>query len=266
MSTATGIHISDNTLRVVCLEKLGQVYHLKGLLTQRVSVSCDFDSAVPEPFVEALREACDRLPKPLGTLSFSLSDYHIQKVPLEVASAEDRREQVLWEASQALISPLDDFEIDFVAAGRAAFWIAIRKEVIGTYEALCHALGQTRAHLTASPFALFHAGLIARVWQPGPQLSVHRDSAGSFCISVENGVLTAVGTDWHAVARLPCKRVYLSGDRTDIAPSAERDFVAYPTFRGINTARLPNRDRAELEHPGKFALALGAAAHNLLQI
>lgn len=261
MNTATGIHISGDSLRVVCVEKSDDAYYLRGLLTQRVSASWAFDTEVPEPFVNALRAALDRLPAPLGPLSFALSDglYHIQKVPLEVASKKDRREQIAWEAAQTLISPLDEFEIDFMPAGRAAFWTAVRKGVISAHEALGHALGNPRVHLIAAPLALFYAGRIAGIWRPGPQVVVRRDSANSFCIAVKNGVLTAVA----AHARPACNRVYLSADKPHIASSAERDVVAYPTFCGINTSLLPRGDRAELEHPGKFALALGAVAHDL---
>ncbi len=256
MNTATGIHISGDSLRVVCVEKSGDAYCLKGLLTERVSASWSLGE-VPEPFVKALRAALDRLPEPLGALSFALSDglYHIQKVPLEVASEEDRREQIAWEASQALISPVDEFEIDFMPAGRAAFWTAIRKDIIRAHAALC----ETRIHLIAAPLALFYAGRIAGIWQSGSRVALRRDSANSFCIAVKNGVLTAVD----ARVRPACNRVYLSADKPNIAPSADRDFVAYPTFRGIDTARLPHKDRSELDRPGAFALALGAAAHDL---
>ena len=112
MSRATGIHISGNTLRVVHLEKLDHAYCLRGLIDQRVSAAFDFDpeKEVPKSFVEELGQALESLPKPIGTLSFCLSGglYHMQKVPLEVAGKEDRREQILWEASQALISSVDD--------------------------------------------------------------------------------------------------------------------------------------------------------------
>ncbi len=278
MSTATGIHISGNALRVVCLEKLDNTYHLRGLMNRRVSASCHFDpqAEVSEPFIRALSQAFDCLPKPLGTLSFALSAglYHIQRVPLEVAAEEDRREQIVWEVSQVLISSIDDSAIDFLPVGRAAFWTAVRNGVIHAHETLCHALGETRMHLTVAPLALFYAGLSSRVWEPGRQMAVHPNLAGSFCIFVENGILIAVETTgsstsnlqhWLSLARLhpSCKRIYLSEDITDRDPSTELSFAEYPTFRGINTARLPKQDRAELRHPGKFALALGAATHSL---
>ena len=279
MSVATGIHISGNTLRVAYLEKLNNAYYLKSLINQRVSAAFNFDpkKEVPKSFIEELGQVLENLPKPRGTLSFCLSGglYHIQKVPLEVVGKEDRREQILWEASQALISPVDTSVIDFIPAGRVAFWIAVRKGVIEAHEILCRALGETRMHLTVAPLALFYAGLLTRVWEPGRQMAVHSDPSGSFYISVENGILVGVETTgqgtsylqrWLSLAsspRRPCKRVYLSGDIRDIDPPDDLNLAEYPTFRGINTAQLSNQDRAELRHASGFALALGTVLHKL---
>ena len=280
MSRATGIHISGNTLRVAHLEKLDQVYCLRGLIDQRVSAVFDFDpqKEVPKSFVEALRGALESLPKPIGTLSFCLSGglYHMQKVPLEVAGKEDRREQILWEASQALISPIDDSAIDFIPVGRVAFWTAVRNGVIDAHETLCSALGETHMHLSVAPLSLFCAGLLARVWEAGRQMAVHSDPTGSFCISVENGILIGVetaGPDASSLQRYlslassphrPCKRVYLSGDIPAIDPPADLSLAEHPIFRGINTAQLPKRDRAKLGQASRFALALGAGLHKLI--
>ena len=280
MSRATGIHISGNTLRVVHLEKLDHAYCLRGLIDQRVSAAFDFapEKEVPESFVEELGQALESLPKPLGTLSFCLSGglYHMQKVPLEVAGKEDRREQILWEASQALISPVDDSEIDFIAVGRVAFWTAVRNGVIDAHETLCSALGETHLHLSVAPLSLFCAGLPARVWDAGRKMAVHSDSDGSFCVSVENGILTGVETAipdssslqrWFSLAssaHRPCKRVYLSGDIPAIDPPTDLSLAEYPIFLGIDTAQLPAHDRAKLGQASRFALALGAGLHKLI--
>ncbi|MCY3683441.1 MAG: hypothetical protein OXH16_18745 [Gemmatimonadetes bacterium] len=281
MSTATGIHVLGNTLRVVHLEKLDNAYYLRGLINQRVSEAFDFDpqKEVPKSFVEELGQALESLPKPIGTLSFCLSGglYHIQKIPLEVAGEEDRREQIFWEASQALISPIDNCVIDFIAVGRAAFWTAVRNGVIDAHETLCSALGETHLHLSVAPLALFCAGLPARVWEEaGRQMAIHSDSSGAFYISVENGILVDVETAspdslrlqrWFSISsspHRPCKRVYLSGDIQAIDPPADLNLVEYPIFRGIDTVQLSKRDRAELGQASGFALALGAGLHKLI--
>ena len=278
MSTATGIHILGNTLRVVHLEKLDNVYYLRGLINQRVSEAFDFDpeKEVPKSFVEELGQALESLPKPIGTLSFCLSGglYHIQKIPLEVAGEEDRREQIFWEASQTLISPIDNSVIDFIAVGRVAFWTAVRNGVIDAHETLCSALGETHLHLSVAPLSLFCAGLPARVWEAGRQMAIHSDSSGAFYISVENGILIGVETAipdssslqrWFSLAsspHRPCKRVYLSGDTVD--PPADLSLAEYPIFRGIDTAQLPEQDRAKFGQASRFALALGAGLHKLI--
>lgn len=280
MSTATGIHISDNTLRVAYLEKLDNMYYLRGLINLRVSDAFDFDpkKEVSKSFIEKLVQALESLPKPLGTLSFSLSggQYHIQKVPLEVAGEEDRREQIMWEASQALISPVDNSVIDFIPIGRVAFWTAVRNGVIDAYETLCSALGETHMHFSVAPLALFCAGLPARVWEAGRQMAIHRDPDGALYISVENGILVGVETAgpdtlnlqrWLSLAsspHRPCKRVYLSGDIPPIDPPANLSLEEHPIFRGIDTAQLPKRDRAKLGQASRFALALGAGLHKLI--
>ena len=279
MSTATGIHILGNTLRVVHLEKLDHAYCLKGLVEQRVSEAFDFDpeKEVPKSFVEELGQVLESLSKPIGTLSFCLSGglYHIQKIPLEVAGEEDRREQIFWEASQALISPVDNCVIDFIAVGRVAFWTAVRNGVIDAHETLCSALGETQLHLSVAPLSLFCAGLLARVWEEsGRQMAIHSDPSGSFYISVEDGILIGVETAVPDASNLqrylslarsshrPCKRVYLSGDIVD--PPTDLSLVEYPIFHGIDTAQLPERDRAKLGQASGFALALGAGLHKLI--
>ncbi|MYB58850.1 MAG: hypothetical protein F4X51_20920 [Gemmatimonadetes bacterium] len=280
MSTATGIHISGNTLRVVHLEKLDNAYYLRGLINQRVSEAFDFDpeKEVSKSFVEELGQALESLPKPIGTLSFCLSGglYHIQKIPLEVAGEEDRREQIFWEASQALISPVDNSVIDFIAVGRVAFWTAVRNGVIDAHETLCSALGETHLHLSVAPLALFCAGLPARVWEAGRKMAVHSDPDGSCYVAVENGILIGVETTvpnssslqrWFSLAsssHRPCKRVYLSGDIPAIDPPASLSLEEYPIFLGIDTAQLPKRDREELGQASRFALALGAGLHKLI--
>ena len=280
MSTATGIHISGNTLRVVHLEKLDNAYYLRSLINQRVSEAFDFDpeKEVSKSFVEELGQALESLPKPIGTLSFCLSGglYHIQKIPLEVAGEEDRREQIFWEASQALISPVDNSVIDFIAVGRVAFWTAVRNGVIDAHETLCSALGETHLHLSVAPLALFCAGLPARVWEAGRKMAIHSDPDGSCYVAVENGILIGVETTvpnssslqrWFSLAsssHRPCKRVYLSGDIPAIDPPASLSLEEYPIFLGIDTAQLPKRDREELGQASRFALALGAGLHKLI--
>jgi hypothetical protein len=280
MSTATGIHISGNTLRVVHLEKLDNTYYLRGLINQRVSEAFDFDpeKEVSKSFVEELGQALESLPKPIGTLSFCLSGglYHIQKIPLEVAGEEDRREQIFWEASQALISPIDNSVIDFIAVGRAAFWTAVRNGVIDAHEALCSALGKTHLHLSVAPLSLFCAGIPARIWETGRKMAIHSDPYESFYVSVENGILIGVDTAipdssslnrWFSLAssrHRPCQRVYLSGDIPRIDPPADLSLAEYPIFLGIDTAQLPKRDREKLGQASQFALALGAGIHKLI--
>ena len=165
--------------------------------------------------------------------------------------------------------------IDFIAVGRVAFWTAVRNGVIDAHETLCSALGESQLHLSVAPLSLFCAGLLARVWEEaGRQMAIHSDPSGSFYISVEDGILIGVETAGPDASNLqrylslahsphrPCKRVYLSGDIVD--PPTDLSLVEYPIFRGIDTAQLPERDRAKLGQASGFALALGAGLHKLI--
>ena len=107
-------------------------------------------------------------------------------------------------------------------------------------------------------------------------MAIHSDSDGSFYVAVENGILIDVETAipgssslqrWFSLAsspQRPCKRVYLSGDIPLIDPPADLSLAEYPIFLGIDTAQLPQRDRAKLGQASGFALALGAGLHKLI--
>jgi hypothetical protein len=296
MSITTGIQISKNNLRLVCLENKKNTYHLLGLVERHLS-----DTSITPSILDAdtlckeLGQALKNLPAPLDKLAFSLPGglYHIQKIPLEVASEDDRRDQIAWEASQALIAPPKDYVIDFVPAGRVAFWTAVRKRIIDLLTTVSETIGARATHITIEPIALFHAGLQANAWGPGRQTVVHLDSPWSSFVSVENGTLIAAETvrandtatqlsssqiqrirqwvsgDLAGSPRRPqYRQVYLSGQAVDISAadinlSPEIAPTEYPAFAGLETNQLP--EQTDQDHPGKYAIAVGAAIHSLSQ-
>ncbi len=88
--------------------------------------------------------------------------FHLQKTPLEQASAGDRLEYITWEASQTLVDPIDRYIVDYVASGRTAFWFAVRKEVFEFWSELLLSLGVGQFRLEAEPMGLFHACLLMK--------------------------------------------------------------------------------------------------------
>ena len=292
MSTSTGIHILGNTLNVVCLKKSENGYHLTGLLNHTLSTSFDFDqdSGPSQTLIDEFNQVLNtNLPTPLPPISIALTGglYHIQKVPLEVAGKEDRDDQIEWEAAQALISPSQDRIIDFIPAGRVAFWTAMHKRVIDAHETLCHAITDVSLSFTVEPLALFYAGHPTDAWQPGRQAAIHLAKPWSSLVSVEDGLLTAAetvraadhsGTQSHQIrqwisgdltgSRPPYSEVFLSGEANDIplddiSHTTDITFSAYPGFQNIDTTQLANPPGNECA--SKFTIAIGAAIHHIAQ-
>ena len=149
MKQLTSLHLSNDHLRLL------------SLTTHRNNWSCDVCQAV---FISNnsslpnlnLLDIASLLPNPSGTLVVTLGggQFHIQRVPLEVASESDRIAQIHWEASQVLIDPIEQYVIDFLPAGRVAFWTAIRKEITSTYSDYFQNLGFDTITFVPEPLAL----------------------------------------------------------------------------------------------------------------
>lgn len=296
MSTALGIHISEQCLRVVYLEKSEDSYSLKDVFNQAISTPFDFnqDTDPPESLINEFTQALEsKLPHALPSISFALTGglYHIQKVPLEVAGKEDRKDQIVWETTQALISPPQDAIIDFIPAGRVAFWIAVHKRVVEIHERLCRDLGDVSLSFTVEPLALFYAGKATNVWQPGRQAAIHLTMPWSSFVSVEDGLLTAAetvrtpkysNTQIHQIQqwisgdlagsprRSPHNEVFLSGQAKDISQNdinstSDTNLTEYPGLRDIDTTQLQNQAQLDHSPPSTYTVAIGAATHNIVQ-
>jgi hypothetical protein len=149
MKQFTSLHLSNDHVRLLSLTR------------QRNSWSCDAGH-----IVSMSNDACppnlnqidipSLLPKTSGSLVITLGGgfFHIQKVPLEVASESDRIAQIYWEASQVLIDPPEHYVVDFLPAGRVAFWTAIRKEITENYSQHFLELGFETITFVPEPLAL----------------------------------------------------------------------------------------------------------------
>lgn len=199
MITATGIHIVDHILRLVTLSRHNDACSL--IAMHETPLEHPFDAPILEAenqasFFEPIQKILSNLPTNLGHLSVVLTGglFHIQKVPLEVASEEDRREQIVWEASQALIPPADAWEIDFLPAGRVAFWTAFRKQIAALWTDWVSSDTPQNLSMLAEPLALYAACHLANGAPSGRQAAIHLGKNWLSFIATDEGALVSAET------------------------------------------------------------------------
>jgi hypothetical protein len=200
MTRATGVHLCGDAIRIVSLMRSDSSDHLCGL----------FEATLPLPFLPAtlrdpnllgqlakhIRTALATLNVETGCIVPALGKefYHMQKVPLEVASDEDRREQIYWEASQALISPLDAYSIDYYPSGRSAFWIAIRKEIQDHITSLFDDMEPNLHSPVIAPVALYDACRSAGIWTRERNAAICLDGSRLFFVAGDANTITTAET------------------------------------------------------------------------
>ncbi|MFT5367165.1 MAG: hypothetical protein ACI8V2_002123 [Candidatus Latescibacterota bacterium] len=148
MKQITSLHLSNSQLRVLVISTKPEGLSL--------DVCKSFALPSQPPDLNEL-ELSKHIPKTSSTVVITLGGglFHIQRVPLEVASESDRKAQINWEASQVLIDSIDHYAIDFHPAGRIAFWTAIRKEITQTYTEYFTDLGFDTVTFMPEPLALY---------------------------------------------------------------------------------------------------------------
>jgi len=236
LSQATGIHTSGTKLRLVALE--GGADGITPLFLAETDLGeaiCPQALRSPESRLRisgALRHAFANGPGPVGECVLGLAGglYQVQRVPLELASDEDRREQVLWEASQALISPPEEYVLEVYAAGRAAFWVAYRSCVVETLRALFRDSGVDIDAVAAEPVAMARAGTMAQ--EPGSGMAgvVHWEFPWLTFVSVQDGQMVAAET---SRAHTSCRG---SGTLPDDLVEAAQRWVSSDLASGRNRA------------------------------
>jgi hypothetical protein len=117
----------------------------------------------------------------------------IKRVPLEVASEEERREQVMWEASQHLLDPVSDYCIGYHAFGRMAFLVAVRTQISDACRHVCDCADVGMKCVEVDPLCLFYACLMASEdVREGDVIAVHIGGRWASCISMAGTDLTTV--------------------------------------------------------------------------
>ena len=300
MNITTGIHMIDQTMRLVTLKRQGNIYSLIALheidMPQPVCPeTMQTDNRVA--FSVFFQHLLTSMTHPLGHLNIVLTGgmFHMQKVPLEMAAAEDRKEQIFWEATQALIPPVENYEIDFWPAGRVAFWTAFRQQTAQTMTDLFAPSNPDQISLIVEPLSLFAACHLTHVAHAGRHTVIHLDPHWLSCVVTENGVLVSAeitGIDspfpYAQQSLMHQVRLLLQGEITsekkgislgqtlfcgtpDAVKTACQQFaqtivpspVEMQTFAHMKMPTLSNKKY--FETPGAFAVAAGAAYWHLHQ-
>lgn len=280
MKQLTSLHLSSDHLRVL------------SLTPQRNNWSCDAchsvsisNGACPTNLNQL--DTASLFPNPSGSLVITLGggQFHIQRVPLEVASESDRIAQIHWEASQVLIDPIEQYVIDFLPSGRIAFWTAIRKEITSNYRDYFLNLGFETITFVPEPLALL--GLCKFTKLPQNHGAIWLGNTWGSFVAQNNQTLTTIETvhlnnithndprnlsqirhwiqgDLNAERRRPTfDQVLLCGETDPIDTLSESlsefktpQIVPFNLFNHLQNVPLEGDAKQEAH---TFALALGAA-------
>ena len=200
MMRATGIHFSGRSVRVATLETGHSGYRLIAVAEARIPVPFGAasleDPGVRRRFGDVLRETFSGIEGDLGAVVASLGGglYHIRKVLLEVASQDDRREQIAWEVAQALISPAEEYLVRYYAAKRAAVWVAVRRQSVELVADLFTGSGVSPDAFGVEPMAMARACELSGVWGSGRCAAVWIDPPWVSLATGEDGLLVAAET------------------------------------------------------------------------
>lgn len=202
-SCAVGLHLGERALHAVEVRREGG----RPLLWRIGRASLPVELA-PEVLLKAeaqptVAEALRRLFEESGidrrsvALSVGGNFSVIKRVPLEVASEEERREQIAWEASQHLIDPVSDYCIDYHAFGGTAFLIAVRQQTTDACRSVCERAGLGLKCVEVDPLSLFYACRLASGDASEEEArqgvsAVHIGGRWASCISTWGADLTAV--------------------------------------------------------------------------
>ena len=179
-SKSVGLHFGERNLTAVevrCEEGLIRLWRI-GMAPLSVDLSAEtlLNEATQSKSgtsLKALFESSDIDPQ---SVSISLGgDFAvIKRIPLELASEDERREQVMWEAGQHLLDSPGDFKIDYHPFGRTAFLVAIRTRVVEAIRRVCESADIGIKSLEVDPLTLFYACMMTS----NGNLQAGRDAIG----------------------------------------------------------------------------------------
>lgn len=200
--SAVGLHLGERSLHAVEVRREGGRPVLWRIGRAPLPVELAPEALLRAEAQEQLAEALRRLFEGSGidrrsvALSVGGNFSVIKRVPLEVASDEERREQITWEASQHLIDPVSDYCIDCHAFGRTAFLIAVRRQMADACRGVCECAGLGLKGVEVDPLSLFYACRMASGDASGEEArgasAVYVGGRWASCISTWGADLTGV--------------------------------------------------------------------------
>ena len=300
MTRTTGIHITGQTLRLTCLETTPVGLQLVALSEASLSAPlCPTsiqNNGVRLQLANEIRLALQDLCADPGEMIAALGGgfSQLRRVPLEIASDDDRREHMIWEASQALVSPVEAYQIDFFPSGRVAFWVAVRKTVLDLCQQT-YGIDKLQGFV-AEPLALFHAATTANLWKDKRQAAVLLAAPWITLVAADEGLLTTAQTV-RAIADTPSQdtassfsfiagslqrwifgeitperkqsdyhEIFLCGEpdqaqklAKSLSSGSNTPIIPFDPFVSLDTQQVPDAQRRYLNASCGFGVAIGLA-------
>ena len=160
---ATGIHIIDNTLRIVEVGVAGQVLALHALAQEELPnpfVPAQLDNREQrEELAQVLRQVrADRgirFDHPVVALNSPL--FYLKHRPLMQAGRRANRRHLFWEAHQFLGDESTEYGIDCALTQHGGFVVAARRYLLDLYMDVFDQAGIENLDFDIAPFALYNA-------------------------------------------------------------------------------------------------------------
>ena len=158
---ATGIHITDNIVHIVVLEKIQQQIVLKGLIQASLPNSLNgqrADTSAQLQIAEAIADiACSQeLRLRNAYVSLDNREVLLKRRPLGSDEENCQYEQLQWEAGYFLPSDPDEYGMDFLLTPFGGFVIAVQRCVLELYVNNYHQVGIKDIGIDIVPFALYN--------------------------------------------------------------------------------------------------------------
>ena len=159
---ATGIHIVDNTLRIVELGRIGQVRTLHALARKELSFSFAPTYLASDEFCRELAETLRQLGTESGIrfdhpfIALNERAFYFKRCSLLQASRRTNREHLFWEARQFLAAESDEYSIDSVLTPYGGFVVAARRQLLELYVDAFAPAGVVDLDFDIAPFALYN--------------------------------------------------------------------------------------------------------------
>ena len=297
---ATGIHIVDNTLRIVELGRIGPVRTLHALARKELSGSFAPTYLASDELRRELAETLRQIGAERGIrfdhpfIALNERAFYFKRYPLLQANRRTNREHLLWETRQFLAAEPDEYGIDFTLTSYDGFVVAARRQLLELYVDAFAQAGVMDLDFDIAPFALYNLSesiALGAAGQSGLLLDISPPTG--WAILLRDGELAAVSTcSWEhgadtdqcfahleeGIARLleeggdmewP-QHLWIAGAATPESDWETRLPARFSItggrldpFQGMDTSPVEEADPSLLESGSEFAVATGLAFRGL---